>query len=202
MKLRQSEEGGPEEKENHSPKHMKIDWENISLEDLAGYVAEELRKKGIKTILVGGACATIYSRSRYQSYDLDFVTYEDMRKVSQVLKELGFKIKHRYFIHDKCQWFVEFVSPPVAIGDQPIEKFEERKSKHGIIKMLRAADSVKDRLASYFHWNDIEGLEQAIDICLECKINFKEIKQWALQEGFPDKYQNFIKLLQKKRRLS
>lgn len=57
-----------------------IDWENITLAGLAGYVSEELRKWGIETILVGGACVTIYSESRYQSYDVDYVTYEDMRK--------------------------------------------------------------------------------------------------------------------------
>lgn len=44
-----------------------IDWEHISLKKLAGYVSEELRKCGIETILVGGACVTIYSENRYQS---------------------------------------------------------------------------------------------------------------------------------------
>ncbi len=58
-----------------------IDWENITLKELAGYVSEELRKRGVETNLVGGACVTIYSENRYQSYDLDYVTYEDMRKV-------------------------------------------------------------------------------------------------------------------------
>jgi len=31
-----------------------IDWVNISLRDLAGFISEELRKKGIDIILVGG----------------------------------------------------------------------------------------------------------------------------------------------------
>jgi hypothetical protein len=46
-----------------------IDWSTVSLRDLAGFASEELRKKGIDTVLVGGACATIYSENRYQSYD-------------------------------------------------------------------------------------------------------------------------------------
>ena len=58
-----------------------IDWKKITLKDFAGYISEELRKRGIETILVGGACVTIYSNNRYQSYDLDYITYEDMRKV-------------------------------------------------------------------------------------------------------------------------
>jgi len=74
-----------------------IDWEKISLKELAGYVSEELRKRGIETILVGGACATIYSENRYQSYDLDYVTYEDMRKVKKALLEVGFIEKNPFF---------------------------------------------------------------------------------------------------------
>lgn len=42
-----------------------INWSKISLEELAGFVSEELRKRGIDTILVGGACVTIYSKNRY-----------------------------------------------------------------------------------------------------------------------------------------
>ena len=67
-----------------------IDWTTISLRDLAGYLSEELRKRGIDTILVGGACVTIYSENRYQSYDLDYITYVDMKKVKKALAELGF----------------------------------------------------------------------------------------------------------------
>lgn len=119
-----------------------IDWKNISLRDLAGFVSEELRKRGIDIILVGGACATIYSENRYQSYDLDYVTYEDMRKVKKALEEIGFIKKEKYFRHKDCPWFVEFVSPPVAIGNEPIQKFSNVKTLLGTIKMLRPIDSV------------------------------------------------------------
>lgn len=39
-----------------------IDWGEITLKELAGFVSEELRKRGIDTILVGGACVTILFR--------------------------------------------------------------------------------------------------------------------------------------------
>ncbi|MGE0197984.1 MAG: hypothetical protein AB7N99_04885 [Simkaniaceae bacterium] len=127
-----------------------IDWQQISLEDLAGYISEKLRQKGIDVILVGGGCVTIYSNNRYQSYDLDFVTYEDMSKVRKVLMGEGFKEKNRYFKHHKCPYIIEFVTPPVAIGKDPIHHFERIKTKLGTIKLLRLEDSVKDRLASFF----------------------------------------------------
>ena len=164
-----------------------MDFAKISLQELAAFVSSELKKRGIEIILVGGACVTIYSRNRYQSYDLDFVTYEDMHMVTKVMKELGFRTKGKHFEHDGCPWLVEFIPPPIAIGDLPIEHFNQM----GTIQMLRPEDSVKDRLASYFHWDDRQGLEQAIDICLEKHIDLGEVEKWAVHEKQKKKFHEF-----------
>lgn len=89
--------------------------------DFAGFVSEELRKKRVDTILFGGACVSIYSENRYQSYDLDYVTYDDMKLVKQSLLALGFNEKNGYFQHEECKWFIEFVSPPVAVGNDAVQ---------------------------------------------------------------------------------
>ncbi len=174
-----------------------IDWEAISLEELAGFVSQELRKRGIEVILVGGACVTIYSHNRYQSYDLDFVVYEEMKKVRQALRDVGFEEHSKYFRHPSCKWVVEFVASPVAVGKELVSHFQNVEVSTGTIKMLRVEDSVKDRLASYFHWNDRQGLEQALVICAECKVNMKEIENWAIQEGFKEKFLNFLQRYEK-----
>jgi hypothetical protein len=174
-----------------------IDWTKISLKELAGYISEELRKRGIETILVGGACVTIYSENRYQSYDLDYITYEEMRKVKKALLDLGFTEKARSFQHEDCQWFVEFVSPPVAVGNEPIREFSSVETVYGKIKLLRPVDSVKDRLASYYHWNDKQGIEQAINICLEQDIDLAEVERWSLQEEQLQKFRIFMERLEK-----
>lgn len=174
-----------------------IDWASISLRDLAGYISEELRKRGIETILVGGACVTIYSENRYQSYDLDYITYVDMKKVKNALAELGFMEKQKYFKHEGCQWFVEFVSPPVAVGDEPVQRFNLVKTPLGTIKLLYPIDSVKDRLGAFYHWNDREGLEQALSICREHEIDLKEVEDWSIREKNRDKFQIFKKMLKK-----
>lgn len=174
-----------------------IDWENITLKELAGYVSEGLRKRGIETILVGGACVTIYSENRYQSYDLDYVTYEDMRKVKKALLEMGFVEKARYFQHPGCPWFVEFVSPPAAVGNEYVRDFGSVETRFGKIKLLRPVDSVKDRLGAYYHWNDRQGLEQAINICLEQNINLSEVERWSVSEGHSGKYTVFLEKLKK-----
>lgn len=168
-----------------------IDWANISLRDLAGYVSEELRKKGIDTILVGGACVTIYSKNRYMSYDLDYVTYEDTKNVKKAIQTLGFIEKNRYFQHADCPWLIEFVSPPVAIGSEAIHKFNKIETSLGTIKILRPVDSVKDRLANFYHWNDKQGLDQAISISLEQKIDFKELERWSIHENHEVKFRIF-----------
>ncbi len=175
--------------------NLSPDLRNISLSDFAGFISSVLRQRNIEAILVGGACVTIYSRNRYQSSDLDFVTYHPLKAISEVLLDLGFERKNRYFIRRDCPWFLDFVSPPVAIGREPITAFHEKKSPLGTIRMLRPEDSGKDRLASYFYWNDREGLDQAVDICLECNVDLEEVGSWSKREGFPDEFMEFTALL-------
>lgn len=172
-----------------------IDWAKISLKELAGFISGELQKRGIGTILVGGACATIYSENRYQSYDLDYITFEEMTKVTKALQELGFVKKGKYFVHEGCQWFVEFVSPPVGVGNEPIFEFNQINTPYGIIKLLRPTDSVKDRLATFYHWNDKQGLEQAVNICLEQQIDLDDVKKWSLNERQEEKFDFFVRSL-------
>lgn len=175
-----------------------IDWTTISLKDFAGFVSEELRKHGIETVLVGGACVTIYSENRYQSYDLDYVTYEEVKKIKKVFKELGFVEKQKYFQHPDCQWFVEFVTPPVAVGNEPVKLFNHVSTPLGTIKMLRPVDSVKDRLGNFYHWDDKQALEQAIAICLEQNIDLNEVQRWSISEQHQEKYEIFKDRLAKR----
>lgn len=44
-----------------------------SLAEVAAGVAEALARTGIRAVLTGGACATLYSGGKYQSFDLDFI---------------------------------------------------------------------------------------------------------------------------------
>lgn len=174
-------------------------FKNLSLEGLAAVVSEKLREHGIDAILVGGACVSIYSHNRYESYDLDYVTYENLKKVAKALGELDFLKRDRYFSHPESEFFIEFVSPPVAIGKEPIHVFQEHKTPLGTIKMLTPTDSVKDRLASFYHWDDKQGLEQAITICCTDlkKIDIDAIKKWSKEEGYLNKFKIFLEHLRR-----
>jgi len=45
----------------------------MSVGEVAAYVAEHLRQCGINVVLTGGSCVSIYTHNRYLSYDLDFI---------------------------------------------------------------------------------------------------------------------------------
>ena len=52
---------------------MAIDLSQCDEKELWEYVAVHLKKRGIDTVLVGGAVVSIYSNGAYHSGDLDFV---------------------------------------------------------------------------------------------------------------------------------
>lgn len=52
-----------------------------TIDEIAARVSEALTAAGITAVLSGGAAVQIYSRNRYVSLDLDFVTSESLRKI-------------------------------------------------------------------------------------------------------------------------
>ena len=80
-----------------------------SLASLAVIVSTALTKSGIEAFLSGGAVVSIYTKNKYQSYDLDFVSLEDRKKIQAVMESLGFsKTETRYYAHPNSKFFVEF----------------------------------------------------------------------------------------------
>lgn len=97
-----------------------INFKNCSEKELWEYVAVHLKKRGIDTILVGGAVVSIYSNGAYHSGDLDFVKASIFVKdLTEVMTELGFEKHGRHYVHPECQHlFVEFPGgPPLGIGE-------------------------------------------------------------------------------------
>lgn len=177
---------------------MKPDWKNISIKELAALVAGKLNENGIDAILVGGACVSIYTKNKYRSGDLDFVSGSSLKEISPILAELGFERKSsRHFEKKDCPFFIEFVAPPAAIGSEPVKGKSILKTRLGNIILLTPTDSVKDRLAAYYHWNDPQSLEQALMLAKSQKINLREVKRWSDKEGYKEKYNFFLRTLAK-----
>lgn len=182
---------------------MKIDWERIAIKDLAALVSEKLNENGIDALIVGGACVSIYTENKYLSSDIDFISHTALKDISKALAELGFKRESsRHFEKKGCPFFIEFVSPPAAIGNEPIRSTKTIRTRFGKIMLLTPADSVKDRLAAYYHWNDQQALEQAVMVAKAQRVNLKEIERWSAKEGQKEKYNVFAERLKKKGRKS
>ncbi len=178
-----------------------MNFKDLTIEQLAAIISKKSEEYGLDVILVGGACVSIYSHNDYQSYDLDFITYENMKIISKALMELNFEKKGKHFINNESPFFIEFINPPIMIGEESIKEFEIHKTPLGKIKMLKPTDCIKDRLAAFYHGEDFQSLEQAVMVYKQSKkINIDEIKKWSKKEGHIEKFNIFLKKIISKKK--
>jgi len=123
-----------------------------------------------------------------------------IKEISPVLLELGFERKSsRHFEKNDCPFFIEFVSPPAALGSEPVMETNVLKTRLGDIILLTPTDSIKDRLAAYYYWNDPQALEQALILAKAEKIDLQEVKRWSEKERQKEKYNAFVNMLKRKK---
>lgn len=182
-----------------------INYRTISIKKLAILISSQLKKNGIEVVLTGGACVTIYTTNEYQSMDLDFVAngIEYQKKaIKASMDAIGFKLNSQnYFTRSDCPFFIEVLPPPLSIGSEPVKSIKTIRSGTGMLFLLSPTECVKDRLAAFYFWDDMQSLEQAKMVVKKHKINFKELARWSKIEGKKSKYDIFLKLLGKKTRL-
>jgi hypothetical protein len=170
---------------------LKITKETTVLE-IGVLVSEALRAAGLNAFLSGGAVVSIYTNNRYESYDLDFVSLDDRKKIKRCMEDLGFaQSKSRYFVHPDSEYFVEFPGSAMVVGDELIRDFNEIKTPLGVLKLLTPTDCVKDRLAAYYHFNDPQGLDQAVWVAEAHPIKLESVRQWSKNEGMLKKFKDF-----------
>jgi hypothetical protein len=169
----------------------------MSLGELAAFVSTHLRKNGIECILSGGGCVSIYTANRYQSYDLDFIesVSSGRKAVRKILGEIGFLEKNRYFKHPDIEYLIEFPSGPLSVGGQPIQKTVTLSFATGQLTLLSPTDCIKDRLAAYFHWNDMQCLEQARLVSESNRIDIGEIRRWSKAENKLEEFESIREML-------
>ena len=162
----------------------------MSVGELAAYISSHLRENGIEVVLSGGSCVMIYSAGKYVSMDLDFIDirFATQREIKEAMSAIGFIPENRYFKHAETDLLVEFPSGPPAVGKEPIESINKIKFSTGVLWILSPTDCVKDRLAAYYHWNDLQSLEQAILVTQSNPVDLNEIKRWSEAEGMSDAF--------------
>ena len=171
---------------------------------VAAVVASALKRAGIRAVLTGGACASLYSRGMYQSFDLDFILRSGVRQqdLDAVMRRIGFRRRGRHYERSDVSFFVEFPSGPLGIGgDLKIVPVALRVGRVSVL-VLSPTDSCRDRLAAFYHWGDRQSLETAVAIARRRKVNLEKIRRWSRTEGALTKFLVFRTLLKERNRVA
>lgn len=164
-----------------------------TLRDAIQVVAGALNKAGIRAVLVGGACATVYSGWSYQSEDVDLIlrSTPTQKELDSALASVGFTRREAQYFHRETEFFVEFPRGPLAIGQDlsivPVQLAVGRSS----VPALSPTDSCRDRLAAFYHWGDRQSLDVAIAIAVRHRINLRLVRSWSDGEGAAAKFKEF-----------
>lgn len=175
--------------------------ESTTIEELAGIVSATLEGAGISAVLSGGAVVSIYTNNEYESGDLDFISPASTSSLAEAMGSLGFVRRGRTFSHPRTALFVEFPAGPLAIGDQLIRPTEvaEKQTAAGTLRLLTPTQCVMDRLAAYFHWNDLQSLDQAVMVASSQAIRLARLEEWAKRERASEKLEIFKRHLAARR---
>jgi len=162
--------------------------------EVAAFVQSHLKDQGIRVVLSGGAAVAYYSKNCYTSADVDLVNVYVVQRVriQAAMNEIGFLEMGRYFKHSDSLFIVEFPPGPLTVGVEPVLEVQEVELTTGILRIISPTDSIKDRLAAYFHWGDEQCLHQAVLIRNTVEVDLKEIKRWSIGEGKEKEYNIFL----------
>ena len=163
---------------------------HMSQIEIGAFVQSHLRKKGIDVVLSGGSSVSLYSENKYVSKDLDMINIRSIprRKIREAMQEIGFFEKARYFFHPDSQYIIEFPPGPLTVGDEPVKDIIEIRFSTGILRTISPTDCVKDRLAAYFFWDDLQSLIQAILVAKNKDINIEELERWVISNNMLESF--------------
>jgi hypothetical protein len=165
--------------------------------ELAAHIDTHLRSLGIAVILSGGAAVAVYSDHKYVSKDLDFIGrfMIDHKQIEEAMNQLGFEKKGKFHFHQDTPYYVEFLSGPASIGSEPIIEERELEFPTGTLRIISPTDAVKDRLASYYFWSDLQGLDQAVLIAQSNEVDMDNVGSWSTKQGYRPQFEEFSRLV-------
>ena len=65
----------------------------------------------------------------------------------------------------------------------------------GKVRIISPTDSVKDRLAGFYHWSDQQSLEQALLVAKSKSIDLESVESWSKREGKMAEFEEFKRQL-------
>ncbi|HXM19309.1 MAG TPA: hypothetical protein VN934_10950 [Candidatus Tumulicola sp.] len=175
-----------------------------TLVDVCFAICTELGARALKVVLTGGSAATFYAPQSYQSYDADFVAVfavdeESQRQLVAAMSDLGYDLDGRRIFQNRNgnPFAVEFPKGPLAVGGDYIQRYDTVRRGEEMLNVITATDSVRDRLAAYYSWDDRSSLQTAVSVCLAVpeKVDLTNVEGWSRREGQLDKHAEFVRLL-------
>jgi hypothetical protein len=169
----------------------------MTLAELAAFIQTRMQEAGVRVVLSGGTAVSFYSHAKYVSKDLDLINthFARQRMIEEVMENIGFRAKGRYFTHADTEILVEFPDGPLSVGEEPVKEVRQYQLPTGILHVISSTDCVKDRLCAYFFWGDQQGLAQALMVAQEQKVDLEEIQRWSKVEGKSREFRFFEKKL-------
>jgi hypothetical protein len=147
--------------------------ERSGVRQVAATVSKVLAEAGIRAVLTGGGCASIYTNGVYKSVDLDYVLQSSVSqsRLDDAMAKVGFERRGNQYFHPRSEFYVEFPPGPLAIGgDYRIVPIELNIAGSSIVA-LSPTDSCRDRLAAFLHWRDQQNLETAVQIAFRREVD-------------------------------
>jgi len=174
---------------------------NASLKEVAIVVGDALRRHGIHAVLTGGACASIYTGGRYSSVDADFVLAGETKRaqLDAAMASLGFVRERDRYVHPSLAFFVEFPRGPLAIGADHRVRPVQLTSRGKRALALSPTDSCRDRLAAFYHWDDLQSLDVAAQIATRHRLKWTVMRAWSDAEGSLEKFEEFRRAVVRRR---
>lgn len=122
-------------------------------------VSHFLQKKGKEVpIVIGGLALSYYTREVYFTADID-LAYADREALDEVLKELDFEKRGRYWVNEDLKIAIEVPVGVLAEEDSPLEIVELGPELQ--CKIIGIEDLIIDRLNACKHWKSEIDCEMA-----------------------------------------
>lgn len=152
----------------------------------AAFLASQLKKIGVESILVGGSAIELYTAGRFETADLDFVV-TDAKKAMKLLKRMGFEKTGSVLFNRELGIAVD-VSEKEYSGD--IETVRKLRIRNYRLQVAGVEDLIVNRLYSAKYWKsntrrDIEESEALLRVFAD-SINYEYLTQLALKNDVND----------------
>lgn len=170
---------------------------------VAAVISSAFEKKGIQTVLVGGAVVEYYTAGGYTTADIDMILPPlEKQEIETVMKELGFERfeDYRHWLHPDIPVPVEFPPGPLQVGHLLIQEVNEIEVEKIRLKILKVEDILLDRLIMAQEWKDLQAQIQAEMLMYAhyTELDWAYVHQKSSQLGILKRFQKVQRTLKKR----